>query len=98
MPVTSVTRRSTRLHRLPRSPARLLIGLALVGATGVYLIEVADGSALANTVGAVLADPVGLSLALACYATAFLLRAWAPRPARVAVRSVLGRPPCEPAW
>jgi len=79
MPVTSVTRRGARLHRLPRWPARLLVGLALVGATGVYLIQVADGSALASTVGAVLADPVGLSLALACYATAFLLRAWAWR-------------------
>jgi uncharacterized membrane protein YbhN (UPF0104 family) len=77
--VTSETRRHARRDRLPRRTVRLVVGLALLGATALYLIEVTDGSALASTASAVLADPVGLSLALACYATAFLLRAWAWR-------------------
>jgi uncharacterized membrane protein YbhN (UPF0104 family) len=79
MPRTSLTRGTNRAHRFPRRTARLLVGLALLGATVIYLIQIADGSALASTASAVLADPVGLSLALACYATAFLLRAWAWR-------------------
>src|SRR5262245_36877408 len=79
MPLTPPTRRDGRRHRFPRRTVRLLAGLALLGATAVYLIQVAEGSALASTAAAVLADPVGLSLALACYATAFLLRAWAWR-------------------
>jgi uncharacterized membrane protein YbhN (UPF0104 family) len=79
MPVTSETRRYARRDRLPRRTVRLVVGLALLGATTLYLIQVTDGSALASTASAVVADPVGLSLALACYATAFLLRAWAWR-------------------
>src|SRR5262245_44824921 len=79
MPATSPTRRNAHLHRPTRRIGRLLAGLALVGATAVYLVQVVDGSVLASTVAAVLADPLGLTLAVACYATAFLLRAWAWR-------------------
>src|SRR5262245_5324310 len=79
MPVTSETGRRARRDRLPLRTVRLVVGLALLGATTLYLIQVTDGSALASTASAVVADPVGLSLALACYATAFLLRAWAWR-------------------
>src|SRR5262245_48499265 len=79
MPLTSVTRRSAHRHRYTRSAGRLVVGLALVGATALYLVPVADGSVLASTAAAVLADPLGLTVVIACYATAFVLRAWAWR-------------------
>ena len=55
---------------------RLLAGFVLLIAAVVYLARVIDGHALSDVARAVLADPVGISVALACYATAFALRSW----------------------
>ena len=99
MPVTSVTRRGARPHRLRRWPARLLVGPALVGATASTSPGRRRRQRSARRSARSLADPVGLALALGCYAAAFGLRAvgLAPRAARASRRPVLGRAAREPA-
>ncbi len=58
---------------------RHLVGLLLLGLAIWYLLGIVDGPALARVAAAVLGDPLGLLLALGCYAAAFGLRAWAWR-------------------
>jgi uncharacterized membrane protein YbhN (UPF0104 family) len=59
--------------------AGLLLGLALTVLAAVYLVRVADVGALRHAARALVADPVGLSLAILAYAAAFVLRTWAWR-------------------
>jgi uncharacterized membrane protein YbhN (UPF0104 family) len=67
-----------RLATLAR-PARLVVGLLVLGWAAAYLVGVVRGDELARVVRAVLSDPVGLLLALGAYAVAFGLRTWAWR-------------------
>jgi uncharacterized membrane protein YbhN (UPF0104 family) len=57
-----------------RHPRRIA-GVALLGVAVAYLVRNTDGAAAVAVLRAVAADPVGLSIALGCYAAAFLLRA-----------------------
>ncbi|MEQ7123004.1 lysylphosphatidylglycerol synthase domain-containing protein [Actinopolymorpha sp. B11F2] len=59
--------------------ARRVIGLALLVVACGYLVTVVDAGVLAKVLAAVAADPLGLLVALACYALAFDLRARAWR-------------------
>lgn len=54
---------------------RVAVGLAVLAAAAVYLVQVIDADVLGQTVYAVLTDPAGLVVALACYTVAFLIRA-----------------------
>ncbi|MGH3786345.1 MAG: lysylphosphatidylglycerol synthase domain-containing protein [Pseudonocardiaceae bacterium] len=58
---------------------RLFAGFLLLTVATAYLVRVVDGRALSDVARAVLADPVGIAVALTCYATAFVLRSWAWR-------------------
>ena len=58
---------------------RLVVGLGVLALAVGYLVRVVDGPALGEVIRAVLADPIGLAVALACYAAAFGLRSWAWR-------------------
>ena len=60
-------------------PARLVLGVLVLGWAVAYLANVVSGPELRRVTGAVLDDPVGLVLALAAYAGAFGLRTWAWR-------------------
>jgi len=65
---------------LPRRllrPARLLLGVAVLGWAVAYLVGAVRGAELARVGGALLADPAGLVTALGAYAAAFGLRTWA---------------------
>ncbi|MGQ0575549.1 MAG: lysylphosphatidylglycerol synthase domain-containing protein [Pseudonocardia sp.] len=53
---------------------RLVTGSLILLVAVAYLYRVVDGEALRAVAGALLADPAGLGLALACYAGAFVLR------------------------
>ncbi|HET7329053.1 MAG TPA: glycosyltransferase [Nocardioidaceae bacterium] len=55
----------------------LLLGIAATVAAVAYLARAGDVDALTAAAGAVLDDPLGLGMALAAYAAAFTLRAWA---------------------
>ena len=59
-------------------PARLVIGLLVLGWAVVYLADVARGPELRRVASALLGDPIGLASALTAYAAAFGLRtcAW----------------------
>lgn len=66
-----------RAARVSRA-ARTLVGLAGVALAAGYLVSgPVDGAELDRVARAVAADPAGLALALAAYATAFGLRTWA---------------------
>ena len=58
---------------------RVVAGVVVLAAAIAYLVGVVDGGALATSVRAALADPLGLGAALAAYAVAFWLRAWSWR-------------------
>ncbi len=58
---------------------RLLVGVAVLALAVGYLVQVVDSRALGEVARAVIADPLGLTAALACYAAAFALRSWAWR-------------------
>ncbi len=60
-------------------PARIVIGVLVLGWAAAYLADVARGPELRRVAGALLSDPVGLASALAAYAAAFGLRTWAWR-------------------
>ncbi len=62
---------------LPR--LRLIVGFVVFVLAIGYLVPVVDGHALGKVVRAVLAEPLGLCVALAGYAAAFVLRSWAWR-------------------
>ncbi len=55
---------------------RSVIGLAVLAVAVAYLVRVVDGRALVDVMRAVLADPAGVTAAVAAYAAAFALRAW----------------------
>ena len=57
--------------------AGLALGAAVLVASAVYLVDLVQANALGQVVRAVLADPLGLAIALAAYGAAFALRAWA---------------------
>src|SRR5262245_41718238 len=58
---------------------RHLVGLVLLGLAIWYLVGIVDGPASLRAAAALLGDPLGLLLAIPCYAAAFGLRAWAWR-------------------
>ncbi len=65
------------LRRLARHRSlRRVVGLAVLAVAVGYLVRIVDGAALGAVAGAVLADPIGLVLAVAAYAAAFGLRSW----------------------
>ncbi len=68
----------TTLRRVLR-PAGLALGLVLTVVAVVYVARVASLQSLAAAGRALLADPVGLVLAVAAYAGAFGVRTWAWR-------------------
>jgi uncharacterized membrane protein YbhN (UPF0104 family) len=80
----------TTLRHLVR-PAGLVLGLVLTVVAVAYLARVASLQALAAVGQALLADPVGLALALTAYACAFGVRSWA-------WRRVLPDLPAGQAW
>jgi uncharacterized membrane protein YbhN (UPF0104 family) len=55
--------------------ARRIAGIAMLVIAVVYLVRVADAGVLREVARALAADPVGLALALICYAAAFAVRA-----------------------
>ena len=57
--------------------AGLALGGALVVGSLVYLAGMVEANALGQVARAVLADPLGLGIALTAYGSAFALRAWA---------------------
>ena len=59
--------------------AGLALGGALVVGSLVYLAGMVEANALGQVARAVLADPLGLGIALTAYGSAFALRAWAWR-------------------
>jgi uncharacterized membrane protein YbhN (UPF0104 family) len=59
--------------------AGLVLGLGALLAAAVYIAGAVDAEPIRRVVSAVSADPLGLMLALAAYAGAFALRAWAWR-------------------
>ncbi|MGP3916978.1 lysylphosphatidylglycerol synthase domain-containing protein [Nonomuraea sp. 10N515B] len=59
--------------------ARRGIGLVVLVIAVIYLTRIASGSDLASGFGALLSDPVGVTVALVAYAGAFGLRAWSWR-------------------
>jgi len=69
----------------------LTLGVAATVAAAIYLVQAGDLQTLATAAGALLDDPVGLSLALAAYAGAFGLRS-------AAWRRLLPRLPLGQAW
>src|SRR5262245_7969528 len=68
----------TTMRRVLR-PAGLVLGLVLTVVAVVYLARVANLQSLAAAGRALLADPVGLVVALVAYAGAFGVRTWAWR-------------------
>jgi uncharacterized membrane protein YbhN (UPF0104 family) len=61
-----------------RRTVRAVVGVALAAVAVAYLVAgPVDGAELGRVGGALVADPVGLALALAAYAAAFGLRTWA---------------------
>lgn len=72
-----MTPRALRLpaSRATRRALRTAVGAAVLAVATVYLFRVVDAGVLTRTVRAVVADPLGLAAAVACYAVAFLLRA-----------------------
>ena len=60
-------------------PARLVLGVLVLGWAVSYLADVGRGPELGRVAGAVLGDPIGLASALTAYAAAFGLRTWAWR-------------------
>lgn len=58
---------------------RLGVGVGVLVLAVGYLVHVVDARAVAEVARAVLTDPLGLGIALACYAAAFGLRSWAWR-------------------
>jgi uncharacterized membrane protein YbhN (UPF0104 family) len=60
-----------------KAAVRTTVGLVVLGWAVWYLAGAVRGAELARVVTAVLADPIGLTLALAAYAVAFGLRTWA---------------------
>lgn len=60
-----------------RSRLRLLAGLVLIVAAVSYLVHVVDADAVGSAIGAALAAPVSLAIAVTLYAAAFGLRTWA---------------------
>src|SRR5688572_31112672 len=60
-------------------PARLVLGVLVLGWAVIYLADVGRGPELGRVAGAVLGDPIGLASALTAYAAAFGLRTWAWR-------------------
>lgn len=63
----------------PLRTVRLVVGVAVLALAVGYLVQVVDSRALGEVARAVIADPLGLTAALACYAAAFALRSWAWR-------------------
>jgi uncharacterized membrane protein YbhN (UPF0104 family) len=57
--------------------ARAGIGLVVLVLSVIYLAHVVDGEVVADVAHAIGASPLGLAVALACYALAFALRTWA---------------------
>jgi uncharacterized membrane protein YbhN (UPF0104 family) len=55
----------------------VVLGVAVLIASAVYVASAVEAGALDRVVSAMLADPAGLALALLVYAGAFALRAWA---------------------
>ena len=65
------------MPRIPRA-TRTAAGLAVVAVAAAYLWRgPVDGTEVGQVVRAVVADPLGLAVALAAYAAAFGLRTWA---------------------
>ena len=58
---------------------RVIVGVAVLVVAVGYLIQVVDAHALGEVIRAVLAGPLELTAALACYAAAFVVRSWAWR-------------------
>lgn len=56
---------------------RAVVGGVVLAAAVAYLVGVAEAGVVGEVVRAAPADPLGLAAALACYAVAFGLRAWA---------------------
>lgn len=67
------------VRRPPSHAARVVlrtaVGIAVLAVAVAYLVRVVDAGVLVRTLRAVAADPLGLAVAAACYATAFVLRA-----------------------
>jgi len=72
-------------------PAKLLGGLVLLAWAVSYLASATEGEEIRRVVGALLADPLGLTAGLVAYAAAFALRTWAW------CRVLPGLPPAQ-AW
>ncbi len=58
---------------------RAIVGALALVVAAVYLIRVVDGGAVTAAMRALLADPLGLAVALVAYAAAFGLRTWSWR-------------------
>ncbi|HEX2301955.1 MAG TPA: lysylphosphatidylglycerol synthase domain-containing protein, partial [Pseudonocardiaceae bacterium] len=58
---------------------RLVVGVAVLVVAVGYLLQVVDGAVLTEVARAVVTEPLGLAVALGCYAAAFGLRSWAWR-------------------
>ena len=71
--------------------AGLVLGVALLLASVVYLADAVEAGTMRRVASALLADPAGLALALLAYAGAFGLRTWAWR------RTLTGLPTGQ-AW
>ena len=59
--------------------AGLVLGAAVLVGSALYLMDMVEANALGQVVRAVLADPLGLAIALVAYGAAFGLRAWSWR-------------------